>query len=48
MNMSNVKLKLYESVKPQMQGQNSNIKPIGFDNLVNSINNLIFFIIIYL
>ena len=46
--MSNDKSKLYESVRPQIQGQNNNIKPIGFDSLVNSINNLMFCIIIYL
>ena len=31
---------LYANIKPHDQGQNSNINPIGFFNLVNSINNL--------
>ena len=31
---------LYANIKPHEQGQNSNIKPMGFFNLVNSINNL--------
>jgi len=48
MNTFNVKSKLYESVRPQRQGQNNSIKPIGLFNLVNSIINLKFCIIIYL
>ena len=47
-NIFNVESKLYESARPQRQGQNNNIKPIGLFNLVNSIINLIFCIIIYL
>ena len=48
MNIYNDKSKLYARARPQVQGQNNNIKPIGLFNLVNSINNLMFFIIIYL
>ena len=41
-------LKSYAIVNPHRHGQNNSIKPIGFFNLVNSINRFKCFIRIYL